>query len=143
MNHSISKHKQLYSLLQKQKLMNQRHDLVFSFSNNRTDNSAELTNTEIEKLISHLNNIDHPSKATSDFVQGEKMRKRILSLCHQYGWTEYSHKKKSNVVDLVMLNNWMLKYSFLHKPLNEYSQQELPALITQFETVIKKYLKTL
>jgi len=119
--------------------MNHRKDLVLSFTMGRSESTKDLKVTELISLIEYLKTFSDQN-STGDFMQGDIMRKRILSLCHQYGWTRYDAIKNSNFVDFIRLNNWMEKFSYLHKSLNSYKYNELPKLVTQFENVIVSYL---
>ena len=78
-----------------------------------------------------------------DFKKGDKMRKRLLSMCYQLGspWSNYDGMLDKMMINKSHLNNWMLKSSYLHKSLNDYTYAELPKLITQFENLFKSYLK--
>jgi len=44
-------------------------------------------------------------------------------------------------LDMRRVNNWCLKYGYLHKLLDEYTYEELPKLVTQFEEVYKDMLR--
>jgi hypothetical protein len=109
----------------------------------RTENSSELTTEEIELLIHALETCGMEAvRPESDFLRGDTMRKRILSLFYQYGYTEFSAKKKRLVVDFERMDAWMLKYGYLHKNLNKYKYSELPKLVTQVEQVVTKYIES-
>jgi hypothetical protein len=79
--------------------------------------------------------MDKQTRSGVDF-RGQKMRRRILSLCHTLGWNVWDHHSQKHVVDWERLNSWMLKYGYLHKPLNRYSYFELGKLVTQFENMV-------
>jgi hypothetical protein len=146
MQHSQVKHKRLYALLNEKRLMDQRHQLFQAYSGNRTDNSKELQEREVDELIRFLQAYSLGGKQIdykTNFQKGDKMRKRILSLCYEYGWTKWNNAKGRETVDFEKLNGWMIKYSYLHKRLNQYSYSELPALVTQFESVIKSFLNSI
>lgn len=141
MNHTIQNHRKLYALLNQANKMSHRHDLVYSYSHGRTTNSAELSDLEIAELIRKLENEqqDKPTHSTAT-RNGDRMRKRILSMCYTIGWTIYDDYNKKVVVDMERLNNWMRKYSYKHKPLNEYRYNELRDLVSQFEKLQKTEL---
>lgn len=141
MNHSLTKHRRLYSLLRDKKLMARRHDLVYSHSNGRTENSAELTDQEIDTLLEHVAHYgkEKPTRSGIDY-QGQQMRRRILSMCYNLGWVSWCNTRNKTVVDMQRLDAWMKKYGYLHKPMNSYSYKELPRLVTQFEKMLKKEL---
>jgi hypothetical protein len=138
MKHSYELHKKLYALLKQSGMHDSRKDLVYSYSSGRTDNSAELTDKEIKSLIDHLQQITQPQeKKTRDVesYKGDRMRKRILSLCYEIEWITYSPSKRRMVVDFERLDAWMIKSSYLHKSMNKYSFKELKKLVSQFESM--------
>jgi hypothetical protein len=143
MNHTIERHRRLYGLLRDTGTQKYRHELVYSFSHGRTDNSADLSDLEVSELIRHLETMlrDRPrpqAKETRSGVdfRGQKMRRRILSMCHTIGWNTFDPITQKHQVDWARLNAWMLKYGYLHKPLNRYSYAELGRLVTQFENMV-------
>lgn len=120
--------------------------IAYQFSVGRTEHTSELTKDEMREVIETLEQqiADNNDKIASrkqpatrnqptDFERGDRMRKRILSMCYENGWTVYNGAKGKHVVDMDHLNEWMVKYSYLHKPLNSYTYNELGPLVTQFE----------
>ena len=73
-------------------------------------------------------------QSKDSYMKGNLMRRKILSLCYELGWT------CGNNVDFLKLNQWLIKYSYLHKPLNYYTPDELPKLITQFQDTVAKII---
>ena len=143
MNHTIERHRRLYGLFRDTGTEKYRHELVLSYSQGRTENSAELTDLETDELIRHLVQLTkpkpvaaHPTRSGVDY-QGQQMRRRILSLCYTMGWSVWNEAKQKHEVDWKRLNGWMLHYSYAHKPMNEYSYGELQRLICQFENMAK------
>ena len=106
-------------------------DLVHQFSGGRTTTSKKLTMKEAAELLQHLSKLMKPDAATL------KMTGKVLSLAHQLGWTKISKRTGRRVADGEKLDEWLVKYSYLHKKLNKYKTGELPKLISQME----KYLK--
>jgi hypothetical protein len=146
MNHTTAKHSRLYGLLNKKRMMQQRHDLFQAYSDNRTRDSRDLNDKEVDELIRFLDTYSvggRQSGYKNDFEKGDKMRKRVLSLCYEYGWVKFSEAKKRHQVDFERLDAWLFKYGYLHKKLNRYKYAELPALVTQFETVLESFVKDL
>lgn len=142
MNHTIGRHRRLYGLLKDTGTDKYRHELVYSYSHGRTENSADLTDLETDELIRYLVQIQKP-RAQADHVtrsgvdyRGQKMRRRILSLCHTLGWNVWDEGTQRHVVDWNRLNAWLLKYGYLHKSLNGYTFAELGKLVTQFENLV-------
>jgi len=143
MNHTIGRHRRLYSLFRDSGTNKYRHDLVYSFSNGRTDNSTELTDLEVDELITHLQKLtpqgDKITHTGIDY-KGQQMRRRILSLCYTIGWVTWNQVQQKHEVDWERLNAWMLKYGYLHKHLNKYTYPELQRLVVQFENMAQEIL---
>ena len=130
----------IYSLLNKLNIDDSsKESIVLSFTNNRTTHTSELNYNEAAELIKSLNN-ELQKNNNSDFWKGDKMRKRIFSLCYTYNWTIFKNRKE--IVDIERLNRWMIKYSYLKKPLNKYKYSELPELVSQFEKVVKTFIES-
>jgi len=143
MNHTIGRHRRLYGLFHDTGTEKYRHDLVKDVTHGRTENSADLTNLEADELISHLEKLVQkphgPTRSGVDY-KGQQQRRRILSLCYTIGWTIWSDKGQKHLVDWDRLNGWLIKYGYLHKPLNDYSYTELQRLIVQFENMATSIL---
>ncbi len=107
-------------------------ELVWNYTGQRTIHSSEMDETECQALIDHLQiRVDKVRKKENDAAQ--KMRRKILSICHEMGWEDQKGK-----VDFDRLDKWLKKYGHKHYPqLNDYSLEELPALVTQFENLLK------
>jgi len=146
MNHTLARHRRLYGLLRDTGTDRYRHELVWSYSSGRTDNSAELSDLEAEELIRHLEAMikakptsDHPTRSGIDY-RGQKMRRRILSLCYTIGWVVWDTTSQKHLIDWSRLNTWLIKYGYLHKLLDEYSYIELQRLVVQFENMSQEIL---
>lgn len=107
-----------------------KEDLVYQFTNGRETSSAKMDIRECQALINHLGSLN---KENSD--KGDKMRKKILSIVHELGWETPTGK-----IDWKRLNDYLNKYGYLHKHLNDYQYHELPKLVTQFENLQKTTL---
>ncbi|MCX6277684.1 MAG: hypothetical protein NT004_06285 [Bacteroidetes bacterium] len=146
MNHTIERHRRLYGLFRDTGTDKYHHQLVLSYSQGRTENSAELTDLETDELIRHLVQMvktkqshERPTRSGVDY-QGQQMRRRILSLCYSMGWSIWNEQTQKHDVDWQKLNDWMLHYSYAHKLLNTYSYGELQRLICQFEKMASAVL---
>ena len=99
-----------------------------------------LTKEEIELILytaDSFKEAKNESQPKPGSVQKmDRMRKRILSMCYSIGWTRYNPEKRRQEVDMDRLEAWLLKYGYLHKPLNDYTYMELPALVTQAERLL-------
>ncbi len=107
----------------------QKEELVFSFTNERTIKSSRMEMQEMHALCNHLQGMVYEMDDRAD-----KMRKKILSICHEMKWKDAAGK-----VNWDMLNDWLNMYGYLHKGLDEYTEKELPKLVTQFEGCLRSY----
>jgi hypothetical protein len=129
MKRTLEQNNKLHTLLAKTDQQKNKASLVFAFTEGRTESSSEMSIGECNSLIAWLQNLDKPRVDPAD-----KMRKKILSICHDMNWELVSGK-----IDWDRLNNWLKKFGYLHKGLNEYTMQELPKLVTQFENLLKTF----
>ena len=143
MRHSIELHRRLYLYLKESGLFDYRREIVFDITNGRTNNSSDMNTQETIEMIDYVRDYAKGEQLDSDdFVQGDTMRKKILSLSIQYGWSRYDRLKKKRIVDFEKLDAWMLKYSYLKKKMNQYKYAELPKLVSQFKEFVHKYVKS-
>ncbi len=132
MNYTLNK--QLNGLLTSAGLTAQKNDLVLGFTNGRSESRADLSDAEASEMIQYLEKVIGGHSEASN-----KMRRRIISYAHQMHW----HLADTQAVDIKRLNNWCEKYGYLHKPLNNYSYDELPKLVSQFKAVFADTLSKL
>lgn len=132
--------KMLHAILAKRGMMDMKQQLVSEASDGRTEHSTELRYGEITKLLTHLNQ-GAEVRLSADKEAGNKMRRRILSMCYSAGWTRFDVKQMKQAADLARLDSWCIKYGYLHKHFNDYTYAELPKLVTQFENYLKSELK--
>lgn len=142
MNHSYSKHKALFEVLNKTGQTDNRHEIIHNFTNGRTSSSKDLGETEIQELIYQLNGELPEEKDPRVCDMGyNKMVAKIFWLARQYGYTK-EHEGKT-IVDVKRLSEWTTKYGYCHKPFREYRKSQLPRLVSQFEIVVRSYLESL
>ncbi|CAN5309619.1 hypothetical protein BH09BAC1_BH09BAC1_14330 [soil metagenome] len=133
--------------------------LVYEFTNGRTSSSSEMEATECRYLISHLAEKEHQMKLATkepqkpkpinqnrkeDKEKANKMRRKVFAFCHQLGWyVPGLFKDGKPVLDYVRIDKFCIASGHAHKALNDYKVDELPMLVSQFETVFKTHLKSL
>lgn len=111
-----------------------KQDLVYSYSGGREVSSAGLLYPECQALINCLQ--ARSNGATwSESTPENKMRRKILSMCHEMRWKD----EITDNIDWKRLNGWLKDYGYLHKKFNKYTEQELPKLVYQFEQLLKSY----
>lgn len=151
---------QLFALLKQAGLTEERGALVKQFTNERTESSKELTDEECYALINYLRETlgQIPLQMKGRTHQGtakkcDTMRKAMLNLGYnmrfdQKPTPEVTRDKLElatiyrSRVNVYWVNQWCLKYSYLKKGLNQYSYEEMPRLIKQFEMVYESFLKS-
>lgn len=116
--------KRLYTLLRKAALLEDKCELVLYASNGRTKSSKELTTKEIRALIDQLVEID-PNKA---------MLKKVYAIAYDLGIIVQGDADERKINNAA-LDAWLIRNSYLAKPLHKYSTRELPKLISQLESV--------
>lgn len=121
------------TLLRKADMYDSKASAALMYSRNRTESLRKLTCTEADILIRDLIELS----PQPDREKVTRMRKKIIAQCREMRWD------KDGKTDYERLNNFCLKYGYLHKPMNDYSEKELPRLVSQFEEVYKSYLKKL
>ena len=152
--------KQLHALLTQTGLMSAKQYLVESFTSGRETSSTGLKNHEAIELIKHLKcelqkqkqppvnndpthigNVMPTFKANTPAQQANTMRKKIIALAHQMGWSAQHPESGNKIADMPRINAWCVKYGYLHKELNAYSLEELPKLVTQYQNLYNTFLK--
>lgn len=116
-----------------------KQSLVYQFTEDPEKISTkDLNYYQAEELIYFLKTGKVKDQSYyANFNVKNKQHMYILSLCHQIGWEVYSDVYRKLVVDLSALGGWLYKYGYLHKALMEYTESELPKLVTQFENMAK------
>ncbi|MBD3748963.1 MAG: hypothetical protein IE931_05660 [Sphingobacteriales bacterium] len=122
MNTQVKHFKKMMALMTKHKLQGHRHRWCWEFSKGRTESSKDLHDAEVLAIIA---SIEAHFKGQD---KADVMRKKILAFAHQMRW-----ELPNGAVDMDKVNAFCLNHGYLHKPLNDYSEKELPILINQVE----------
>ena len=142
--------RQIYGIMGRLGIRDMKDDIVLGASEGRTSSMRELTREEAVALAASLRSHQAASLRSqsqdSDEHPGENKRRRILSICYQLpshlGFTRYDAQKQRHVIDTVRLNGFLCSpKSIFKKPLNRHTSKELSKVITQFENMLKGYLK--
>jgi len=128
MNINPQQNRILHRLLTDTRMMDNKADLVFSFSGQRTSSSKELTANEAAQLIQYLGTL--PNIKT----QCNVMRRKIIAKAHKMRW-EIAGK-----ADMDRIDNWCITKGGFKKPLNDHNYDELVQLVTQFNQMYKKFV---
>ena len=130
----------LNALLTQLGMQEEKPALVREYTSGRATSSKELTMAEAKSLIQHLEKVAGPpavSAAVDRSERANQMRRRILSVCHQLRW----EKPGTTEVDMARVNAFCRTRGYLKKELNEYTYQELPKLVSQFDQLLVKFLQ--
>lgn len=116
--------------------------LVSTYTDGRTESSTELLQTEASALINFL---DAQVKESNQTERCNKMRKKILSICHQMGW----YKRVAGVLvmrqgrrelDYDAINKFCTERGPYKQDLNQHTYKQLVVLVGVFENVLKSEL---
>ncbi len=98
-----------------------KKEMVYNFTNGRTESVRDLTPNELKKFCNELSN--KCQSADQELIM-KRMRSTVLDLATKTGIKEPNSWEK--------FNSWMKSTSILKKELHAYTLEELTALIKQF-----------
>ncbi len=119
--------KMIHTLLTKQGLSVNKQELVYSFSNGRTESSRELTLQEAKSFIQYLKDSD----AGADII------KRIYHLGYLSGII-YGDTPEDKAMNTAKLNIFCTTRGTVKKALHQQSIKELKRTVKQFESIVSK-----
>jgi len=114
----------------------QRHELVYNWTNGRTQSTKDLSEFELSQIIHRIESTIDFGKEITIEMEDEKRRKRSIVLAIA---TRVGIFQNGNWDDF---NRFMEKSSVLHKPLYKYTNSELDKLIKQFRSIEYNYHKS-
>ena len=117
----------------------ERSELIEDFTHGKKNSLRDLTASEYREFVASLQrliNKKQPKKTDWRTSPANLMRRKIIGLCYKIGWVNESKP------DMKKIHAWVLKYGYLHKPMNDYTVSELPKLVTQAENMYKHNLTT-
>lgn len=117
----------IHTLLNKQGLTHLKAELVYSFSDGRTQSSRELTLIEAKRFIQYLKDQD----ASSDII------KRIYHLGYLSGII-YGETPEDKAMNTAKLNMFCKERGTVKKALHQQSVKELKRTVKQFESIAHK-----
>lgn len=121
----------IHATIKAKGLQDQKKDIILNASEGRTESSSDLTYEEAHTLLKFLNTENKNNQST------DRMIRKLMAMAYDLRWIESftfvrDHKTfKRN--DFSKVYEWVRKYGYLGKELKEYSYQELPKLLSQFE----------
>ena len=140
-----SLNKQLHALLTKAGLMERKAELVYSFSDNRTEHSSELYDVQAISLVKHLQGIISQSEAKTALEKRkeeqeeakQKLRRVIISIWYKIENANTPEERKATVK---VCKEWVQKN--FKSDLNTFSAQDLFKIKLAAEQVYKDRAKS-
>lgn len=134
------------AILAKSGQMDNKPNIIANATNGRTTHSSALTFQEAKALIAALTNAKPYGKTLRK--PSKKMVGKLVAMAHEIGWIKQNVNVGKNGLqnkkDYSILHDWIEKYGYLHKPLDQYSYNEFPKLVAQLEMgAYKHYLSKL
>lgn len=129
--------RKLHGLLKRSNLRPKKYDLVKQFSAVGSTDSSKLSYQEATTLINYLER---------EVSKADTMRKKMLHLGYEMRYNLPRNKEQEGLeaskINYLNVNAWCeSKYCQNPKPLQLYTAEELPAVLSQFERVYKSFLK--
>lgn len=133
MNKSKDLKKAFNELVGKMNMNPQRWNIIYEWSNGRTRDLNEFTESELINVVQHLRKLweAKPQSEKAQLEQMQTMRKKFYSFCHLLNWT------KNDRLDYKRINNWLKNKSTYKKPIDDHNFNELVYLVTQITMVYK------
>lgn len=117
---NLQNNKALHSLLSELGWIDQKESLVYSFTNERTVHSSEMTNPEAVELIKHLQKELWKKEKKEKPDPADGMRKYIISIFYRKYNAQTKEQKQEAVREC---KAWIEKH--FKGDLNDFSRQEL------------------
>lgn len=130
-----------YAEINKLGLQELKDEIVYVQSDGRTTHVSELSLLELYELlkVKFPNRPKPVPKQKKD--NSDKLRKRILSICHQLHWNKINPATGRHDIDWQRLSTYLQKH-FGHPNLNHYSHLILRnKIIPAFNAMLTNYLK--
>ncbi|WKN42204.1 hypothetical protein [Tunicatimonas pelagia] len=124
--------RKLHLLLQDLGLMDEKPSLALEFSRGRTERTSQLSQQECRLLIDHLDQF-----ASKTVRSAEIMRRKVFVYCYALGWISPARSPQDHAFNRTVIDNFLLKRGYRKKRLHEYTYEELPKLLNQFEQISK------
>jgi len=117
-----------------------RQQAVLSYTDGRTIKLREMTGDEYKSMITDLTKKVPQIQMTIGGKIADNMRKKIIALCREMGM-EKQGSTGNAVADMSKVYAFVKKIGYGKKNLNNYTQEELPKLVSQIEIIHKEYIE--
>jgi len=122
-----AQNRKLHFLLSRQPgLMDSKREFISNFTDGRTDSARRLTRREAAKIINALQ-VEDPCG---------KMIRKIYAICYSMEWI-FDHEGDENEkrMNRAVIDGFLKKRGIYKKALQDYTCNELPLLVSQFESI--------
>ncbi len=140
MKRTDKQNKQLHSLITSKGIDGEtKADMVFDFTNGRTEHSSEMTVTECKQMIEALsgkNNRPKPRYQRFNNDLEQQARRTIFRLMYDCG---FINNRMSSAEKVSVINAWIKKKTNLTGHLNSLSFLELGSIVNQLQAVRRRY----
>jgi len=121
----------LHVLLTNLGLIDQKAEIVYNFTEGRTESTKELTIQEARQLITNL----------SEYDPKERIKAVIFSLAYKAGII-YGSTDEDKKINTAKLNMFLRERGAVKKELNQMDYTELVKVHRQFEAIVKSNAKS-
>jgi polyhydroxyalkanoate synthesis regulator phasin len=127
--------KQLYAILNRLSMTEDKDSIVYDATGGRTTSVREMEMREAKLLIDELNR-----KANNSKEEQEKMRmkRKIFLMCRQMDW-----RTDEGDTDYKRIDAYCIKYGSAKKSIWKCNKEELRVLIYQLTKTFEHYLKSI
>lgn len=106
-----------------------KKSLVYQYTRGRSTSMRQMTHQEASNMLRDL------ARQIPNYEAIERMKRKIIGLARSLGWREKYDKGFYKAI-----NNFIVANGAVKKRLNSLSFEELPKVVSQFETMLKTHL---
>lgn len=117
-----------------------RRELVKEYTKGKTNSLSSLTERDYHGFISWINETFKMTSNDHQYSKEDRLneqRRKIIALFRKQGY------EMNGKADMHRIYAWVIKYGYLSKPMNKYTADEIPKLVSQAERVYESFVKGL
>lgn len=115
----------LHAFLAKNDLMEEKKSIILEHTKQRTDSAGQMNELELSSLIDFFSRSKPSNKESAN-----NMRRKIIAIC-----ASTMKMVKEGKPDMTRIYDFVEENGYLSKEFNQYSYDELPKLVSQFEKI--------
>ena len=137
MKRTTTQNKQLYALIYKLSIDGEsKRDMVFAFTNGRTDKSSEMNKEECQQMINVLIKRSAREKLSQNTLTN-RLRRKVFTLFYELDWISSDMTSSEK---MTIINDWIVTKTATDKDdLNKLTEPELRQLLVQLHAVKRNY----